>query len=258
MYQELIRLIPIILPIVRKSADFIRAEARSFDPEKIRFKTFNDFSSYVDQTSEEILVEGLSRILPGAGFITEENTAGSSANSLNWIIDPLDGTTNFLHGYPATAVTLALKENDEILLGVTCLLHEDAIYHAVKGNGAWCSDQRLTVSGTKDLEKSLLIPGFPYNLAGKDEEYFQLIRQLLSRCHGIRSSGASAIDHSRNGAIKHTMVNCNNNRFFSVAEQFFQSNMLTSDHKIDFLRTKISFSIKNTKTMQKQLSSYFF
>ncbi|NLI23811.1 MAG: inositol monophosphatase [Bacteroidales bacterium] len=215
MYSELTGIIPEIQTVVRKAADFIRNEAQSFNPQNLRFKSFNNFSSYVDQTSEEILVEGLSRILPGAGFITEENTAGSSANSLNWIIDPLDGTTNFLHGYPATAVTLALKENNEILLGVTCLLQEDAIYHAVKGNGAWCSDQRLSVSGTKDLEKSLLIPGFPYNLAGKDEEYFQLIRQLLSRCHGIRSSGASAVD------LVHVATGC--------ADAYFEFNLYLWD-----------------------------
>lgn len=194
MYQDLTRLIPEIIPIVRRAAEFIRAEALSFNPEKLRFKTFNNFASYVDQTSEEILVEGLSAILPGAGFVTEENTAGMSDSSLNWIIDPLDGTTNFLHGYPATAVTLALKEDKEILLGVTYLLHEDAVYHAVKGNGAWCGDKKLRVSDTTELEKTLLIPGFPYSLAGKDEDYFRLIRHLLSHCHGIRSSGASAVD----------------------------------------------------------------
>lgn len=194
MYRELTGIIPEIQTIVRKAADFIRKESQSFNPQKLRFKSYNNFSSYVDHTSEEILVEGLSKILPGAGFITEENTTGSSAKTLNWIIDPLDGTTNFLHGYPATAVTLALKENNDILLGMTYLLYEDAIYHAVKGNGAWCENQKLHVSDTADLDKSLLIPGFPYDLAGRDENYFHLIRQLLSRCHGIRSSGASAVD----------------------------------------------------------------
>lgn len=194
MYKDLKGMIREIQPVIHRAAEFIRKESQLFNPQKLSFKSHNNFSSYVDKTSEEILVEGLSRILPGTGFLTEENTTELSDKSLRWIIDPLDGTTNFLHGYPAVAITLALMEGQNILLGVTYLLQEDAMYYAIKGNGAWCGDQRLSVSPNKDLEQSLLIPGFPYDLAGKDKKYFHLLLNLLSKCHGIRSSGASAVD----------------------------------------------------------------
>jgi myo-inositol-1(or 4)-monophosphatase len=194
MHKDLTRIVDEIQPVIMKAADFIRKESQSFNPQKLSYKAHNNFSSYVDRTSEEMLVEGLSRILPGAGFVTEENTVESAVASLRWIIDPLDGTTNFLHGYPAVAITLALMEAREVLLGVTFLLNENTMYHAVKGNGAWCGDQRLYVSDTRELSRALLIPGFPYDLAGKDDKYFQMLRSLLPRCHGIRSSGSSAVD----------------------------------------------------------------
>lgn len=194
MKQELAGLLPRVSEIVCKAAGFILTEQNNFRRQDLQYKAFNNFSSYVDRKSEEILIKGLQDLIPGAGFITEENTLPELVRNLNWIIDPLDGTTNFVHGYPASAVTVALMEGKEILLGVTHILQENKTYYAAKGSGAWCGAQKLCVSQETLLSASLLIPGFPYNMGEFAERYFYLLQHLYSVSHGLRSSGSSAVD----------------------------------------------------------------
>src|SRR6201996_6577695 len=107
-----------VIELSKQAGDFIRQERKTFNADKIEYKGLNDLVSYVDKTAEGIIVKGLEKILPEAGFITEEQTTSKLAERYNWIIDPLDGTTNFIHGLPVFSVSIALKEYDELVLGV--------------------------------------------------------------------------------------------------------------------------------------------
>jgi myo-inositol-1(or 4)-monophosphatase len=97
-----------VIHVSKEAGDFIRQERKNFDPDKIEYKGLNDMVSYVDKNAEKIIVTSLEKILPEAGFITEEKTRNQVADRYNWIIDPLDGTTNFIHGVPTYSVSIAL------------------------------------------------------------------------------------------------------------------------------------------------------
>ncbi|HTD42216.1 MAG TPA: inositol monophosphatase family protein, partial [Mucilaginibacter sp.] len=101
-----------VIEVSKEAGDFIRQERKSFDPDKIEYKGLNDLVSYVDKTAERIIVTDLEKILPEAGFITEEKTTTKIGERYNWIIDPLDGTSNFIHGVPSYSVSIALQEYD--------------------------------------------------------------------------------------------------------------------------------------------------
>src|SRR5688572_24367948 len=110
--------------------DFIRKEAESFDINRIEKKGFNDLVSYVDKQAEEQLVDGLKELLPDAGFITEEGTETERSAEYNWIIDPLDGTTNFVHGLPIYSISVALMQHDELVVGVVYEVNKKEAFFA--------------------------------------------------------------------------------------------------------------------------------
>ena len=102
---------------MKDTGDFIRTESAQFDESKIEYKGKNDLVSYVDKTAEKMLVQGLENILPGSGFIAEEGTSSKRSDIYNWIIDPLDGTTNFTHGIPVFSISVALMKRGQLVLG---------------------------------------------------------------------------------------------------------------------------------------------
>ena len=102
------------IPIIKQAANFIKKEFGKVNAQNIEVKSLNSLVTYVDKTAEEILVEGLKNIIPSATFLTEEETIKSENSDYQWIIDPLDGTTNFIHGIPIFAISVALKHNDEL------------------------------------------------------------------------------------------------------------------------------------------------
>src|SRR5688572_27370524 len=107
-----------VVSIAKNTGSFIRTEGARFDRSKIEHKGVNDLVSYVDKQAEEQIVAGLKEIFPDSGFVAEEGTSQEKHDVYNWIIDPLDGTTNFIHGLPIFCVSIALMERDEVILGV--------------------------------------------------------------------------------------------------------------------------------------------
>lgn len=180
--------------ISREVGDFIRQERKTFSTDKIEYKGLNDMVSYVDKTAEERLVAGLEKILPEAGFITEEKTSTRIGERYNWIIDPLDGTTNFIHGMPLFAVSIALKEYDELVAGVIYEINMDECFYAWKGAPAYLNGTEIKVSNTPTVGKSLLATGFPYHDFGKADKYIELFAHLMKNCHGLRRLGSAAVD----------------------------------------------------------------
>lgn len=185
-----------VVDLCRSVASFIETERKNFDSTRIEQKEkFNNLVSYVDKESERKLVAALSKILPEAGFITEEGTVEQSqSNEYNWIIDPLDGTTNFLHGFPLYAISVGLSYKNEVILGVIHdVVHHDS-YHAIRGEDARCNDTKIRVTAAQSLSESLLATGFPYFQFDKTEAYLNIIKIFLDKTHGIRRLGSAAMD----------------------------------------------------------------
>ncbi len=186
-------LIAQVKSIAKEAALYIEKERRNFSQEKAEIKGLNDLVSYVDKTSEQMIVKGLSAILPEAGFIVEENSR-TDRHEFNWIVDPLDGTTNFIHGIPCYAVSIALEHKGEILLGVVYEVSRHECFHAVKGHGAFLNDTKISVSSNKTLKDSLIATGFPIHNFTFQENYIEVLRKLMRGTHGIRRIGAAAAD----------------------------------------------------------------
>ena len=178
----------------KEAGAFIRNERVNFDQGKVEQKGLNDLVSYVDKETEKIIVDRLSKVLPDADFITEEGTAERDGKDYTWIIDPLDGTTNFIHGLPVFSVSIGLKYQDEIVLGVVYEINLDECFYAVKGHGAFCNDKPIHVSKAQNLEESLIATGFPYSAFGKIDDYLKILRGLMEKCHGLRRLGSAAVD----------------------------------------------------------------
>lgn len=172
---------------------FILKEKNKFSPSDIQKKGFNDLVSYVDKTSEKRLIKGLQKILPGSGVLAEEG-GGNFDNKYTWVIDPLDGTTNFIHRLPCFAISIALYENKTPIIGVVNELNFKECFSAVKGKGAKVNGKSIEVSSQKKLEDSLIATGFPYNDFGLQNEYMDLFKHLMRTTQGIRRIGSASVD----------------------------------------------------------------
>jgi myo-inositol-1(or 4)-monophosphatase len=157
-------------------------------------KTYNNLVTFVDKESERRFVDGLRQIVPSAGFIAEEGTGEPSASGLNWVIDPLDGTTNFVHGVPIWCTSVALCQRHIPLVGVIFDPNINELYVASLGNGATLNGKNIHVSKVAPLEKALLATGFPYDDFGREDLYFQLLKDLTHSTRGMRRLGSAALD----------------------------------------------------------------
>ena len=183
-----------VIAIVKRTGNFIRKEALQFDTKQIEYKGLNDLVSYVDKTAEQKLVAGLEKLIPEAGFLTEEQTINRSGKTYQWIIDPLDGTTNFIHGLPVYAISIALYEENEAVLGVVCELNKGEMFYSYKGAPAFLNKKVIRVSANPDLKSSLLATGFPYYEFDKQAQYLQLLSEMMQNSHGLRRMGSAATD----------------------------------------------------------------
>src|SRR3984957_19457577 len=183
-----------VITVAKDAGAFIREQRKTFTPDKIEIKGLNDLVSYVDKTAEQMIVAALEKLLPDAGFITEEKTINRIGAQYNWIIDPLDGTTNFIHGLPVYSVSIALQEFDELILGVVYEINQDECFYAWKGSPAYLNGNEIKVSSCPTLDKSLLATGFPYYNFEKQSAYIELFTELMRSCHGLRRLGSAAVD----------------------------------------------------------------
>lgn len=180
--------------LAKEAGQFIQREMQSFSKTSIQSKGLHDFVSYVDKQSEQYLVNALGNLLPGAGFIAEEGTGNRSATGINWIIDPLDGTTNYIHGIPVFSVSIALMIESEIALGVVYEINLDECFYAHKASHAFLNGKEIAVSHVAKLSDSLLATGFPYSDYSRLEKYLEFLKYLLKNTHGVRRLGSAAVD----------------------------------------------------------------
>jgi myo-inositol-1(or 4)-monophosphatase len=187
-------LLPGVRAAVEKAADFIRLKAGTLHEEDIEIKSRNSLVSFVDKSAEQILVEGLRQLIPEAGFITEVETVSQQQSAFTWIIDPLDGTTNFLQNIPFYSVSVGLQHDDELVLGIVYDVEHREEYYAWKGGGAWCNGERIQVSSRKEIGDAVVATGFPY--AAKDvlPQLTAVFDYFLKNGRGIRRLGSAALD----------------------------------------------------------------
>lgn len=185
-----------VIELCTEVGDFIEKEGASFDLSRIEQKnSFNNLVSYVDKEAERRLVHKLNKIFPEAGFITEEGTVEQSKqHQYNWIIDPLDGTTNFLHGLPIYAISIGLTRDKETIFGAVYHVIRKECFYAREGSQAHCNGKVINVSSVPAVSESLLATGFPYYHSEKQDAYLEIIKGFLQKSHGIRRLGSAAID----------------------------------------------------------------
>lgn len=184
-----------VTKLAREAGDFQLRELQDFELSRIEKKgRTNDLVSYVDKETEKLLIEGLKRLVPDAGFETEEGTIEQAQSGLRWVIDPLDGTTNFLHKLPLFSISIALVNNDQLLIGVVHEPSRNECFYAWKDGGAYMNGEKIETSKITDMNEALIATGFPYSLRGKAEQYFSLIRHFVETTHGVRRLGSAAID----------------------------------------------------------------
>lgn len=194
-----------VIQLSSKVAIFIKEESEKISKEDVEIKSSHDYVTYVDKTSEAMLVKGLSEILPEAGYIAEEGTSNKKGDRYNWIIDPLDGTTNFIHGIPFYCISIALQdlkpevecentENGEIILGLIHHVSNDEKFYSYKSVPAFLNGKEIKVSNIQDLDSALLVTGFPYHNYDKLEGYMKLLEYTMQHTSGLRRLGSAALD----------------------------------------------------------------
>lgn len=183
-----------VITVSKEAGGFIRNELEKFNSNKVETKGTHNYVTYVDKMTEEMIVKGLRELLPEAGFITEEDTVVTEKKKFMWIIDPLDGTTNFIHGLPCFSVSIALMNDDKVVLGVVYEVNLQECFYAWKGGNAFMDGKIIKVSDKKLLNDSLLATGFPYHDYSKMDKYLELFTWCLHNTHGVRRLGSAAVD----------------------------------------------------------------
>ncbi|MCK9256168.1 MAG: inositol monophosphatase [Bacteroidales bacterium] len=180
--------------IAKQAGEIIRKSINSNKNIDIQKKGLNDFVTEIDKKSEIFIVNKLKELLPNSGFIAEENTIKTQNREYIWIIDPLDGTMNFIHGLYPCAVSIALMKNNEIILGVVYEIGLDECFSATKNNGAFLNGKKIEVSKTKNLSNSLVGTGFPYNDFKNLGKYLNTLEEFIKNSQGVRRPGSAASD----------------------------------------------------------------
>jgi myo-inositol-1(or 4)-monophosphatase len=181
--------------IIKEVGAFICRESKKFNQQHVELKGHNDLVSYVDKSAEEMLVKMLGDILPGCGFILEEKTSAENSKSLlKWIVDPLDGTTNFVHGVPCYCISVALAINDVIEIGIVYEINRDELFKAWKNGGAYLNNVPISVSKAESPALSLVATGFPYTDFSFMDQYMQIFHYCMKNTRGLRRLGSAAAD----------------------------------------------------------------
>ncbi|MEO0745510.1 MAG: inositol monophosphatase family protein [Pseudomonadota bacterium] len=185
----------LMMKAARKAGRSLSKDFREVENLQVSMKGAGDFVSKADIAAEEILREELRTARPTYGWLAEESSEEEGEDpTRRWIVDPLDGTTNFLHGLPHWAVSIALEHKGQIVAGVIYDPTKDEMFFAEKGQGAWMNDSRLRVSGRSRMIEALFATGLPFGGRADLPETLQELARVLPTCAGVRRFGAAALD----------------------------------------------------------------
>jgi myo-inositol-1(or 4)-monophosphatase len=196
MSQALHPMLNIAIKAARTAGALINRASLDLDLLKISTKSPNDFVTEVDQAAERAVIETLLTAYPGHGILAEESgrSHGAKDSDYLWIIDPLDGTTNFIHGFPVYAVSIALAYKGQVQQAVVYDPTRNDLFYASKGRGAFLNDKRLRVSKRTRMADSLIGTGFPFRKGDNFKRYMAMFELVMQRCAGLRRPGAAALD----------------------------------------------------------------
>ena len=192
--MNLERIVEQTVELARQVGQWALGERAGLQRGSVEAKGEHDFVSHVDRTCERMLVEGLAPLLPQAGFIAEEGTGGPKPDGLNWVVDPLDGTTNYIHGLPPHAVSVALVDGCTPLLGVIYEPNLDECFWATEQSPALLNGSPIAVSSTPQVASSLVATGFPYYDYTRLPGFMRSMEHLMRHTHGLRRLGSAATD----------------------------------------------------------------
>ena len=193
MYQELLKT---AFKAAEAGAAILKEEANTLSAADINEKGIHDFVTRVDKASEEAVIRIIRANHPDHSILAEESGYHQQKSEFRWIIDPLDGTTNFIHGYQSYCVSVAVERKGQIVAGVVNDPTRDEIFSAARGYGAHLNGERLQVSDVKTLDRSLILTGFPFKAADMMDDFITVFRKLLPATSGIRRAGSAALDLS--------------------------------------------------------------
>ncbi len=196
MSQALHPMLNIAIKAARAAGAIINRASLDIEVLKVSTKSPNDFVTEVDQAAEQAIIETLLTAYPGHGILAEESgrAHGAKDSDYVWIIDPLDGTTNFIHGLPVYAVSIALAFRGQVQQAVVYDPSRNDLFYASKGRGAYLNDKRLRVSKRSRLHEALVGTGFPFRKGDNLKRYLQMFETIMQSCAGLRRPGAAALD----------------------------------------------------------------
>ncbi|WP_417486306.1 inositol monophosphatase family protein [Maricaulis sp.] len=188
-------LLTVMTDVAARAGRSLNRDFRDIEHLQVSRKGPADFVSVADHKAEDIIYDRLSQARPGYGFLMEERgIVEGSDRSHRWIVDPLDGTLNFLHGMPHFAVSIALEREGELVAGVVYNPATDEMFHAEKGRGAWLADRRLRVAERKHFDEAVISTGTPYIGKPGQARFLKELHQIMPHCAGIRRMGSAALD----------------------------------------------------------------
>ncbi|HKJ78286.1 MAG TPA: inositol monophosphatase family protein [Prolixibacteraceae bacterium] len=185
-----------VMQIARETGQFIKTERKKISDKDVELKDKSSLVTYVDKEAETRIVSAVKKLIPESGFVTEEGTATHNNEKLKWIIDPLDGTTNYIHGINPYSVSIALMENNEMVLGVVYEVSLDELFYAWKGSPAFLNGKEIHVATADKIEDTLIATGFPYYNFDRMEDYIATMKRFMKESRGLRRLGSAAVDLS--------------------------------------------------------------
>jgi len=178
----------------RRAGSIINRAALDGGGYEVRSKRMNDFVTKVDHAAEESIIEIVRKAYPDHAVLAEESGASTERSEYQWVIDPLDGTTNFIHGFPQYCVSIAIRHRGALAHGVIYDPVKNELFTASKGRGAFLNDRRIRVSKCLRLSDALVGTGFPFKEIGQIERYTGQLKQIMQKTAGVRRAGAAALD----------------------------------------------------------------
>jgi len=183
-----------VCEVARETGKFLSGEIGKLRSDDILMKGIHDFVTYVDKSSEKKIIKRLSNLLPEAGFIAEESPERKPGERFNWVIDPLDGTTNYIHSIPLYSISIGLLDGKTPICGVVYEINMNECFYAWKNGGAFLNGNSITVSKKKEIHEGLFATGFPYYDYSRLDAYLEFFKFLIINSHGVRRLGSAAVD----------------------------------------------------------------
>lgn len=177
-----------------EAGHFIASQLQNLDQLKVEEKGRNDYVSEIDKHAEKIIIDTIQKYYPQHSILAEESGKHHKDSDFEWIIDPLDGTTNFLHGFPQFAVSIAVTEKGKLMHGVVYDPLKDELFSASRGSGARMNNYRIRVSEQKTLQNALLATGVPFHDFEHVDDYLVCFKEFMLQTAGIRRAGSAALD----------------------------------------------------------------